>query len=39
LCGLGQLYLTDDRYTRIKDEAQPAFTRFLADAMAAFAAA
>jgi DNA-binding transcriptional MerR regulator len=37
--GLGQLYLADDRYTRVKGEVQPAFARFLADAMAAFAAA
>ncbi|MCB0636507.1 MAG: MerR family transcriptional regulator [Lewinella sp.] len=36
--GLGELYVSDERFTRVKGEPQPAFARFLAAAMGHFAA-
>lgn len=35
--GLGQLYLSDERFTMIEDQPQPEYTRFLAEAMRYFA--
>jgi DNA-binding transcriptional MerR regulator len=35
--GLGELYLTDERFTFIEGKAQPAFAKFLSKAMACFA--